>query len=314
MTKSLGGLELPAFFALAHPMSIKAATTAKIKLLPQIVRIMYSTTMFRQALLLSLAFALASLGRAQQSTTDQLTLGPNGQLTSSSATNAPATSTSAINASPAGSNPGTPPIDPNNLLLRQAYMLLTEKQPDAALVKVNALILASPKNPAAYALRGTIYAEKKLWDQAEKDYRTVLQFDSKDSQMKFDLAEIQFLQKKYDLARPGFVALQQDPDMQDLAAYKVFLCDLFGGHEDTAAKELDVFNQAGRNASYYFGNVAWSLYHHKTEDARGWLTSAADIYAPKKCLLYATSLFDLGYLPLTSVPAQSPRPSENEGL
>ena len=83
-----------------------------------------------------------------------------------------------------------------------------------------------------------------------------------------------------------------------MASYKVFLCDLFGGREDLASKELDIFNQAGRNASYYFANAAWSLYHHKTDDGRDWLTQAMNIYAPNKCRLYAKSLVDLGYLPL----------------
>jgi hypothetical protein len=46
---------------------------------------------------------------------------------------------------------------------------------------------------------------------------------------------------------PAFVALEKDPDMGDFASYKVFLCDLFGGHEDAASKELDAFNEAGKS-------------------------------------------------------------------
>jgi Tfp pilus assembly protein PilF len=184
------------------------------------------------------------------------------------------------------------------LLLEEAFDLLNQHQPDAALDKANAALQASPSNSAAYGLRGSIYAEKKLWNQAEKDYETALKLDAKNVQVKFNLAEIEFMQKKYDDARPGFAALGQDADMGDLATYKIFLCDLFGGHEGVAAKELDAFNQVGSNASYYFGNAAWSLYHQKTEDARGWLMSAAKIYAPNKFRLYASSLLNLGYMPL----------------
>ena len=57
-------------------------------------------------------------------------------------------------------------------------------------------------------------------------------------------AQIKFMQKKYDEARPGFTALTQDPNIGDLAAYKVFLCDLLAGHEDAASRELNVFNDA----------------------------------------------------------------------
>jgi len=205
---------------------------------------------------------------------------------------------------PVGASTGQPQADPVTLLLREALQLLEQKQLDAALDKVNAALQTAPQNPAAYGLRGNIFALKKLWDQAAKDYQTVLQLDGKNIQVKFNLAELEFMQKKYDDARPGFIALGQNPDMGDLAAYKVFLCDLLGAHEEAAAKELDAFNQAGANASYYFANAAWSLYHHKTEEGRGWLLSAAKIYEPNKFRIYATTLMDLGYMPLPPQPQQ----------
>ncbi|MCE0496672.1 MAG: tetratricopeptide repeat protein [Methylacidiphilales bacterium] len=198
--------------------------------------------------------------------------------------------------------PSPPPPDQVSLLLKQGLQFLEQQQLDDALAKANAAVQAAPQNANAYELRGTIYVEKKLWDLAAKDYQTALQFDVKNTQLKFNLAEIEFMQKKYAAARPGFVALEQDPDMGDISSYKAFLCDLFGGHEDVAAKELAAFNQVGANASYYFANVAWSLYHHKTEDARGWLSSAVAIYAPNKARLYASSLINLGYLPLPPPP------------
>ena len=209
-----------------------------------------------------------------------------------------------IDSPPASASPNQPQADPATLLLRQAIQLLEQKQLDAALDKANAALQSAPQNPHAYSVRGGIYAEKKLWDQAEKDYQTALQFDGKNTQMKFNLAELQFMQQKYDAARPGFIALGKDSNMGDLAAYKVFLCDLFGAHEEAAAKDLEAFNQAGSNASYYFANAAWSLYHHKTEDGRGWLMSALKIYDPPKFSQYAASLIALGYIPLPPPPQQ----------
>jgi len=187
-------------------------------------------------------------------------------------------------------------------LLQQAFQLFEQKKLDAALDKVNAAAKVAPQDRAVYSLRGNIYAEKELWDEAEKDYQTVLQIDGKNSLIRFNLAEIKFMQKRYDEARSGFIDLEQDPNTGDLATYKVFLCDLCGGHEETAAKELDAFNQVGSNASYYFANAAWLLTHHKTEDARSWLMSAARIYAPNKFRLYATPLITLGYMPLPPPP------------
>jgi len=187
-------------------------------------------------------------------------------------------------------------------LMSQAFQLMQQQQLDAALDKANAAVQAAPQNADAYGLRGAVYAEKKAWDQAEKDYQTSLQLDGNNVHLKFDFAEVQFMQQKYDAARPGFVALEQDPNMGDLAEYKAFLCDLFGAHEEAASKELDNFNQTGSNASYYFANAAWDLYHKKPDDARGWLMSATKIYQPPKFKRYASSLISLGYMPLPPPP------------
>ena len=92
--------------------------------------------------------------------------------------------------------------------------------------------------------------------------------------------------------------MKSDPYLGDLAAYKVFLCDLLSGHDAVADKELDAFNQAGTNASYYFANIAWFLYHKKTNEARDWLKSAQNIYEPYKVDLYSATLIELHFLPL----------------
>jgi hypothetical protein len=114
----------------------------------------------------------------------------------------------------------------------------------------------------------------------------------------FNLNEIVFMQKKYEDARPGFVSLEKDIIWGDLATYKVFLCDLFGGHEEAAQSELASFDKASDEPSYYYANAAWFLFQKRPDDARPWLDSAAGIYAPEKGSLYTSSLEELGYLPL----------------
>jgi len=207
-----------------------------------------------------------------------------------SATNAPA---------------AAPPVDPSSHAMAVAIGKMNADDVNGALDKLTEAIKLNPKNSAAYVLRASIYCQKKLWTQAEEDFAAAGAIDPRNVVIKFNEVEVKFLQKQYDAARPGYAALADDPDMGDLAKYKVFLCDLFGGHEDAAAKELDAFNKAGENASYYFSNAAWDLYHKKIEDARGWLISASHIYAPQKNGYYAQSLRDLGYLPLPQPPPDS---------
>jgi len=198
------------------------------------------------------------------------------------------------NASPAA------PAESASEMLGESYQDLLKGELDAALDKVNGVLALDSQNKHAYLLRASIYAQQKQWDKADCDYDVVLVMDPEDVSVKFDLAELKFMQKKYDEARPGFAEIQGDKDGGDFATYKVFLCDLFGAHEAAAARELDALDLVGGNPSYYFGNAAWDLVHHKTEDAADWLHSAARIYAnaPQKFAKYVSCLKDLGYLPL----------------
>jgi Tfp pilus assembly protein PilF len=212
--------------------------------------------------------------------------------------------TGEMSSPPTGEMPSPPIVpDPAAKAFHDAQYFAAEGRLDEALQKLSPLIQSNPQMRDAWILRGNIYVGQKKWDLAEKDYQSALQLDDKNFTVKFNLAEIKLRQKDYDNARPGFAALESDPDFGDLATYKVFLCDLAGGHEDAAQKELAVFNAAGSNPSYYFGNLAWAVNHKDYATARSWLISAVHIYAPKKFLLYGSTLQELGYLPLPNQTA-----------
>jgi tetratricopeptide (TPR) repeat protein len=206
----------------------------------------------------------------------------------------------ATNAAPAK------PVDPVILKLNEAYGHLRNGELDAAVASATDILKTHPTNRDALLLRGSIYANQKKFADAQTDYDAALAAEPNNPIIKFDEGELHFLQKDYDAARTRFAALQTDPELGDLASYKVFLCDLFGSHEDQAKKELDAFNQVGGNPSYYFANAAWDLFHNNTDDAKGWLTSAANIYSdnPQKLANYASSLRSLGYLPIKSTASQ----------
>ena len=192
----------------------------------------------------------------------------------------------------------TSPADAAKKMIANAIDKMNAKTPDVdgAINDLSQAIKANPNSTGAYVLRASLYCQKKLWPQAEADFQAAAKIAPTNVVLKFNLVEIKFLQKQYDAARPGFLALENDPDMGDFASYKVFLCDLFGGHEDQAKKELDVFNDVMGTPSYYFANAAWSLAHNNIDEARSWLQSAYRIYPQRKNAVYAQTLHDMGYL------------------
>jgi tetratricopeptide (TPR) repeat protein len=187
---------------------------------------------------------------------------------------------------------------PDDQLLTEAEKLCDGGNLAEALDKVAEVLKADPKNVNGYLICGQIYSQMKKWPEAKEAFQAILAFNANSAPAQFNLSELQFMQKQYDAARPGFQALEKNSDLGDFASYKVFLCDLMGGHEDQARKDLDAFNANGSDASYYFSNAAWDLYHNEPRDALVWLREAQQIFYPIKLQRYASSLRDLGYLPL----------------
>jgi tetratricopeptide (TPR) repeat protein len=188
--------------------------------------------------------------------------------------------------------------------IADAVMKMKNNDADGALRSLNQALTLNPNATGAYVLRASIFYEKKQYAQAEDDFKSAARLAPTNVVLKFNLVEMKFVQKQYDVARPGYLALEGDSDLGDFASYKVFLCDLYGGHEAAARKELDTFDDAMGNPSYYFANAAWDLYHKNIEDARSWLTSASRIYPAPKFTTYGQTLRDLGYLPIP--PPKSP--------
>ncbi len=203
-------------------------------------------------------------------------------------------------AGPAAAPNLTSPIEAARNKIQEAVKCMNQNPPDqeGALADLTQAIQLKPDSAFAYLLRGSLYTQKKMFPQAEADFSSAYRIDPTNVVIKFNLSELKFMQKHYDEARTGFFPLQKDPDMGDFAIYKVFLCDLFGGHADVAKSELAAINQKGDDASYYFANAAWDLFYKKTDDARTWLISASHIYDQKKFSTYGESLQYLGYLPL----------------
>lgn len=230
------------------------------------------------------AFLLSGIGRAQQ-------------------TNAPSSGSFPVTTGKIANSTLTSPTDAAQKMITAAIQKMNAQKPDAdgALNDLTQALKVNPNSTGAYVLRASIYCQKKQWTQAEDDFKTASRIAPGNSVLKFNIVEVKFMQKQYDVARPGFVALENDPDMGDFASYKVFLCDLFGDHEAAAKKELDVFSNSMNGPSYEFGNAAWGLFHKDLDSpdgARYWLLRASRTYPPQKNAYYAQSLRDMGYLPI----------------
>jgi len=116
----------------------------------------------------------------------------------------------------------TSPADAAKKMIANAIDKMNAKTPDVdgAINDLSQAIKANPNSTGAYVLRASLYCQKKLWPQAEADFQAAAKIAPTNVVLKFNLVEIKFLQKQYDAARPGFLALEKDPDMGDFADMK----------------------------------------------------------------------------------------------
>jgi Tfp pilus assembly protein PilF len=162
---------------------------------------------------------------------------------------------------------------------------------DEALRDVDVALYLHPKSAELLVLRAMIYARKKLWQRADDDCVAAYKLRPDSPIIKYNMAELEFMQGKYDDARPGFLGLQDESTMGDLSAYKVYLCDLLSGEKARAQQELDAFNKVRAKPSYFFANAAWEITRNRGKAAQ-WLQAVSHAYDSKTIDPYFTALLE----------------------
>jgi tetratricopeptide (TPR) repeat protein len=207
---------------------------------------------------------------------------------------APAQTPDAAAAAPS-TNDATPsyfPEEDTKEILQKANDEMTAGKVDEAMTDMDAAIYLQPKNAELRVFRALIYARKKLWMRAEADCEVALKIDPDSAIIKYNMAELKFMEKSYEDARPRFLQLQGDRSLGDLSAYKAFLCDLLSGNKDRAKQQLDVFNQVRGKPSYFFANAAWEMIGRHRDQAAKWFEAVGHAYDAKTIDPYFTALLE----------------------
>src|SRR5271154_6136826 len=101
----------------------------------------------------------------------------------------------------------TSPVDAAKKLIVDAIKRVNANDMDGAMNDLNQALKLNPNSTGAYVLRASLYYQKKQWPQAESDFDSAARLAPTNVLVKFNLAEIKFIQKQYDAARSGYAAL-----------------------------------------------------------------------------------------------------------
>ncbi|HEY2712542.1 MAG TPA: tetratricopeptide repeat protein [Chthoniobacterales bacterium] len=173
---------------------------------------------------------------------------------------------------------------------------------DGALKSLDLAEAAVPNEAPYDNLRGEILMEQGKFDEAEVVLRKAFTADPKFREAQYNLAQIPFKKGEYAEARDRFEALFGETPGDDknqasqLIKYKIFLTLLLDGKENEAQQLMDQFKFTGDTPALYYAHAAWEFKHGHEDEGSDWVSSARKIYSPPLNLVFADSLYDLGWL------------------
>ena len=170
-------------------------------------------------------------------------------------------------------------------------------------------------------LRGAIYTKMRDFPNAREHFKKSVDMDKTSFHANFNLAELDFVEKKFASAISAFTALlaeneamkkdamssipedyrvnveRQFDSTKRLIEFKVFICQLQEKNASEAEKIAKNFGPYDNDTpAYYFAKSVQSFMAEKKESAEEWIASAKNIYPPAITEVYLDSMVEMGWM------------------
>lgn len=191
-------------------------------------------------------------------------------------------------------------------LLREAAQFIQGIRLQEGLDRLIQVEAITPDLYQTHNLRGAIYTKLRDFDKARVSFQRALELSPNLMEAQFNLAELDFVEKKFDEAAKGFRKLRSNPkirpETKKLIDYKLFISTLLQSESpgDTKHQEamamLESFDFMDDFPVYYYANAALSFHQDNKEEAEGWLQSARRIYDKDVQVIYIDALVEMGWV------------------
>jgi tetratricopeptide (TPR) repeat protein len=155
-------------------------------------------------------------------------------------------------------------------------------------------------------LRGAVYTRMRDFKSAREHFQKAATLSAGGGteafHPRFNLAEIDFVEKKWEDAIVSFSKLLEDKTRPDkssdaLMKFKIMVCEYQLKRAEKAqaiAKTFDQYDDA--TPAYYYAEAVRCFADDKKEEATEWLESARRIYPPEVTEVFNDSLVEVGWL------------------
>lgn len=192
----------------------------------------------------------------------------------------------------------TPSSFNRDALQRATTLARASDHAGAAAVVEEVQIKLGPKDPFVDELRGTVLTLKKDYVAAEASFRAMLEKAPESHVGRFNLAEMLFLEARYDAAERTFAEIESarheaDPALADLCRFKRVVSLLAGGRVDEAEALLPRSEKGQSSPAVQYSRAA--IRHVKKLPARAAATinQARAEFSPDVENLFVDSFIEL---------------------
>jgi tetratricopeptide (TPR) repeat protein len=170
-------------------------------------------------------------------------------------------------------------------------------------------------------LRGAIYTKMRDFPNARLHFEKSVSLDKNAFHPNFNLAELDFVQKKYSSAIKAFTHLLAENDTLKKAAmaqvkedlksaverqflstdslinFKLFICQTLEKNQAAADSIFKSFNSYDNDSpAYYFAKSVQAFAAEKKEVGEEWIASAKNIYPASITEVYVDSMVEMGWM------------------
>lgn len=191
-----------------------------------------------------------------------------------------------------------------NLFIR-ADSLFKQKRIFECLEVLEELHEIYDKNPATLNLQGACYVEFRAFDKARVAFAKTEKASPNNFNVRFNLAEIEFVSENFDEALKKFEALLDEgqegeinPGMLPILKFKTLLCRLKADDVEGARELISDLDFLDDSPLYYYGNAALAYHAGEGRKAEQWLGRVSRIFRDNPSLLapWQDTLIEFGYI------------------
>lgn len=171
-----------------------------------------------------------------------------------------------------------------------------------ALEKIDELDQIFKDHPAALNIKGACYVNIRAFDKANAIFKQVQAVSPKNTNVLFNLAEVDFVTENWDSAHDRFTKIiplisSKNKAMTRLCEFKLLLCQLKTSREREARILRDKYSVWDDSPFYYYSRAA-ILYHEGNQlSAEKMLRNARFVWSNDKALAaWQDTLIEFGYI------------------